>query len=213
MGRPAGPRAPGRLGGGPRSSAGFTLIELLIAILIIAALVLIAVPVYFALTRKADEAVASANERIAVQAMDMVWLSLIEKGAESYRDPDPPIGLTGPKDVDAKYMSYITSVNRWVDVTVQGDRWRLEGTWKNRTLLPGTDGPSNYYNWDLLVGNIGVLQNWYYWDEGKWNPNAHRDFVFVLTLGKDWKARYTQFHQGKIDLSGEFDWNDGWGHP
>ena len=193
--------------------AGFTLLELMIAIIIIGILVGIAVPVYISISAKAEKAVATANERILCATMDQIWFSLMGSGVATYRDPNPPPGLTGPKDVDAKYLSYMVPKTRWVEVTVQAGRWRTGGIWKDKTLVPGSKGPENYYNWDLLYGNLAVLQDWYCWDDSDWRPNAHRDYVFVITLQRNGVARYTQFYQGKVDISGEFDWDDGWGHP
>ncbi len=193
--------------------AGFTLIELMIAIIIIGILVGIAIPVYINISTKAEKAVATANERMLCATMDQIWFNLVGNGASTYRDPNPPPGLTGPKEVDAEYMSYMTSSNRWVELKTLGDRWRIVGVWKNKTLIPGSRAPANYYNWDPLYGNLGVLQDWFYWDDSVWRPNAHRDYVFVLTLQKNGVARYTQFYQGKVDISGEFDWDDGRGHP
>lgn len=197
----------------PRTrEAAFTLIELMYVIIIIGILVGIAVPVYMGLARNAEEAVAAMNERSFSELMNVIFFDLFEEGVQIYRDPTPPEGLVGNKEVDAQYCSYLDPKSQFVEMEVQGGRWRITGIWKNKQLI--ASGPDNYYNWDLLYGRIGILQDWFYWDSGQWNPNAHREYVFTLTVSKTSQtARYTQFYMGGIDLSGEFAWQDGNGAP
>lgn len=192
--------------------SGFTLIELMIVILVLAVLVSIAVPVYIRMSHSADKAVANSNERMACSMMDQVWIRLSESGADSYRDPEPPPGLTGPKEVDAQYMSYLSTRNNWVELSVLGGRWRIDGVWKNKKQIL-TNVSAHRYDWDVLSGRLGVLQDWYFWQNGNWRPNAKRDYVFVITWQKAGRARFTQYYKGSIDISGEFLWNDGYGDP
>lgn len=191
---------------------GFTLLELMIVVIILAILVGIAVPVFMGIRRRAEDVVAAANERMFAELMNVIYFSLFEEGVTVYRDPTPPEGLTGPKEVDAQYCSYVNPKTQFVEMAIQGNDWKISAIWKDKQKIDVAGG--DQYNWDLLYGRIGILQNWYYWKNGNWNPNAQREYVFTITVAKTSQtATYTQFYQGGVDLTGEFDWDNGEGHP
>ncbi len=219
---------------------GVTLLELSIALLVIAVLVTVCVPVLLNCRGKADRVTAEANLKIAGQCLDRLWFQILdrdEKGdaVDSYKDFGPPpelqseeYRLNGYVSVDARYMSFYETRIKWAELEVGGSSppiasadisglaldadygFTINGVYLAAEAVQS--GPEIAKDWSVLPGKVGVVDNKYYWDGG-WQENYDNYYLTLLTLEHSGTAHYLTVRQGHIEDYGMFEWKDGKGNP
>lgn len=197
----------------PRSAEdAFTLIELMIVVLVIAALVAIAIPLFFAIGRNAAEAVAKQNHDTGGKCMNWIWCTLVSEGRDNYVDMSPPPPLSpGPTGfmITANYASRVETNVKWAQLTPSGGRLYVNQVWQNGRFLHF----GQTQDWDRwLVGKIGIMN--FCWDGAGWTNDNNRYITVLAVDTSNGVAHYTTFQQGSLHDSGTFEWcADGTGHP
>lgn len=213
---------------GMRTNRGFSLIELLITIVVLGILTSIAVPLYVNATNKANRSTAQANDRIGESMLTQTWMRIAGNGGDTYRDPEPPAGMSAPANADAEYMSRLETSTKFWRMRRASSRFGIAGIYKNGTLAPGTGTWSvRLYDWKPVYGMIGISYNTY------WDPNARtwrsntQDYAgaypaksyeqcMTMVVSPSGETLWTTYRKGSPIGSGSFrdpGWDDGRGRP
>jgi len=130
----------------------------------------------------------------------------------------PVVGGDGGMAFAASNLTYAADDASLLAGDPSEPRFRLMQLYKNgKSTLPDgiTDGSDLYYEWNLLPGKIGVVESFYWADDGTemWLPNIGNERVTMLTLERSGVAHFVTFKLGAIVDSGSFEWDDGNGDP
>jgi len=200
---------------GSHANRGFTLIELLIVILVIAVLVGIAIPIYFAVAANAKEAAAQYNQRAGEGALNALWTD--------FQGRTSPLIInywenTGQTTKDLHFASTVSRYQRNMKcLHIYGSSTgtnvlRTHVLYKNNTqieaavneLPPRADG---------RVGFARMYRNGTTWtrnyDVGDTIAAPHQ-FEYITVINKvagKTKTYFATYKLGHLCDSGTFDWN------
>jgi hypothetical protein len=197
-----------------RRHEGFTLLETCVIILVLAALVAVAIPIISGVRREVENIVAEVNYRSGCGEMDYTWYEIIDRGGDSYVDPD-----TG-ETVDATYMNARQPTIDWYDFRPtpgagsseveherekagDGDgRESAERRSRNEEILriwPDFEElPESIFGSILLVTGTGLGPD-----------NADHSRLMVMAICRDRSVLYTLYDRGVAGSSGSFNYDDG----